>query len=323
MPHASIASLSFVQRWRYALKPASWPKILVPATLGQALGVAHLGRVDIAPGIFGFAWTWSLLAAVVLLNDYGDRDVDTLKRQMFPHGCSAKTIPDKILPARSVLMGGIAAAAVSVALAYYGESWLNRPGLGLAAIASLVIFVTYSFPPLRLNYRGGGELLEMLGCGFALPWMNAYMQGGLGKLDSDLWFPKAGAVLFGVAALALASAVASGLSDEASDRKGGKRTLTTMLGNAWARRITESLLVVAVIAWLGAAMLSDHVPALVVLGASGVVLFYHRAMLKLSTSAVTNAFEAQAHYKNALHMAVWRGTRTLALLLVVHRIFLS
>ena len=31
-------------RWWFALKPASWPKILVPAAVGQALGAAAAGR---------------------------------------------------------------------------------------------------------------------------------------------------------------------------------------------------------------------------------------------------------------------------------------
>ena len=42
----------------------------------------------------------------------------------------------------------------------------------------MFVFVAYTLPPLRLNYRGGGELLEMLGVGLALPLYNVYLQAG-------------------------------------------------------------------------------------------------------------------------------------------------
>ena len=77
------------------------------------------------------------------------------------------------------------------------------------------------------------------------------------------------------------------------------------------------------IAWGIAALVSPHVSFIVVVPASVVVLYYRHKMQVVSTSAVTNAFEAQAHYKDALHQAVWRGGRTLALMLVVKRLFLS
>ncbi|MEB3327874.1 MAG: hypothetical protein VKQ33_01435 [Candidatus Sericytochromatia bacterium] len=36
---------------------------------------------------------------IVPLDDWADARVDRLKREMFPTGCSPKTIPDGVLPA--------------------------------------------------------------------------------------------------------------------------------------------------------------------------------------------------------------------------------
>lgn len=307
------------QRWRFALKPASWPKLFVPAFLGQAIGATHRGGLDLVPAMAGFALTFLMLVFIVLMNDVVDADVDAIKRRRFPQ-TSPKTIPDGVLPARTVGIVGAAAGVAALAFAYYCEGWLNRPEAYLATVLCLGIFSAYSLWPLRLNYRGGGELLEMVGTGFALPWLNAYLQGGLG-VESLAWLPRPWAVLVGMLALALASAIASGLSDEVSDREGGKRTFVTRFGNPMARRATEALLVVAVVAWIGAALLSPHVPILAVLLPSGIVLWNLRTMRALSTSAVTNAFEAQKRYKDALHKAIWSGAQWLAMLLLGLKVF--
>ena len=310
------------ERWRHALKPDSWSKLLVPTYLGQALGAAHLGRLDLAPAFAGVVFTYLALTFIVLVNDVSDQEVDRIKRKLFPHGCSPKTIPDGILPASRLLLVGLGAGALAIGFAFWAQDWLNRPGLGLGALVALALFAAYSLPPLKLNYRGGGELLEMLGVGFALPWLNAYMQGGLGA-ESLAWLPRAWPVLIGCLALALASAVASGLSDEVSDKRGGKRTLTTTLGNPMARRLTELLVALGAMGWLLAGVFAEHVPLVVVLLPAAILAYRLRAMLAKSTSAVTNAFGEQAVYKAHLHRGIWRATEILAFSLLAHRLFLG
>ena len=310
------------ERWRHALKPDSWSKLVIPTYLGQALGAAHLGRLDLAPAFAGMVFTYLALTFIVLMNDVSDREVDQIKRRLFPRSGSPKTIPDGILPASRLFMVGIAAGIGAVGFAYFAEGWLNRPGLGLSAALALGLFVAYSLPPLKLNYRGGGEALEMIGVGFALPWLNAYMQGGLG-VESLAWLPRAWPILIGSSVLALASAVASGLSDEVSDRKGGKRTLTTTLGNPMARRLTELLVALGALAWLVAGFAAEHVPLVVVLLPVALLAYRLRRMVALSTDAVTNAFGEQAAYKTQLHRGIWRSTEVLALSLLGHRLFLG
>src|SRR5690606_32965293 len=193
-------------------------------------------------------FTLSDLAFIVFLNDWGDQDVDRIKRQMFPHGCSPKTIPDGILSSRSLLSAGLSAGAAGLCIALVGE-WgfaklgAPRPGLSWLAVACLSLFVAYSLPPLRLNYRGGGEALEMLGVGVALPYLNFILQSG--EWWSVWLWPLAGFAL-----LSLGSALASGLSDEESDRAGGKRTLASVAGNEVVRRVTELLVVLGALAWV-------------------------------------------------------------------------
>jgi 1,4-dihydroxy-2-naphthoate octaprenyltransferase/chlorophyll synthase len=301
-----LASSSISARFRYALKIASWPKLLVPVAFGQVLGALGAGRFDGCAALYAFAFAVFDLAFIVLLNDYGDREVDAIKRRMFPDGCSPKTIPDGILPAHALLFAGVAAGALSLGVSLLAAMRLDRPLLPAMAMGCLLVFVAYTLPPLRLNYRGGGELLEMLGVGVFLPLFSAYLQGG----DP---LPSLSVLLPGYALLSLSSAVASGLSDEQSDRRGGKRTVVTLVGNRLARRIVEGSRALGALAWVLPFLLPPPVmPFWVILPALSVMALAFRDMRRLSGSAVTGAFREQGLYKAALHRALWWGTLALA-----------
>jgi len=306
--------MSFSARWWFALKPNSWPKLLVPTLLGQTLGLAAARGLDLGAMLVGLVYALGLLVCIVLLNDWGDREVDSLKRRMFPDGCSPKTIPDGILPARSVLVGGLGGGVVALAAAALGQRWLGRPDLLLYAAGGMALFFAYTFPPLKLNYRGGGELLEALGVGAVLPWTQAYLQG------EQAWHTAYG-LLGGFTLLSIASALASGLSDEQSDRAGGKRTVATLLGNRATRRCTEACVALGAVAWLAAALIIPAVPWWSVLPAIAVVLYNGVQLRIASHRAQTNAFAAQKIYKRLLHNAIWHGATTLALVLALAAVY--
>lgn len=302
-------------RLAYAVKPLSWPKLLVPAFFGQALGFATTGTFSWPGLVVGALYVVTHLLMVVLLNDYADRKVDAIKREMFAREGSPKTIPDGILSERAVLALGIAALAACGAVAFFSERLLGRPGLFALGVGGIAIFLAYSFPPLRLNYRGGGELLEAFGVGYFLPAFEALLQGGtVEAIRSPLYV---GTVFF-----AASSAVASGLSDERSDVRGGKRTAVTVFGNARARAAILALAFAGALAWAAAAPASGLHPALA-LALIALVAPNLARLPKLARGAVTDAFAAQAALKDELHRVIWRGTALLGVALVAQRLYES
>ncbi len=306
------AELPLHRRWLFALKPASWPKLLVAAVLGQGIGVASAGRVDFVALGLGLAFTVLHLAFVVLINDWGDQDVDALKRRLYPddlpNRCSPKTIPDDVLEARSVLLGGVGAGVLALAVAGVGEHFLGRPGLLGGAALCLLLLVAYTLPPIRLNYRGGGEVLEMVGVGFFLPWWSAYLQSGKAM-------PGGLVVLPAFALLSLASALASGLADEESDRLGGKRTFTTSFGPHAVRQAAEGLVMGAMLVWAALPWLAPYYAQLwMVLPVVVVMVVDYRELL---VDGQHSADPMHRHYKALLHQCIWRGAVMMAVMLAL------
>ena len=308
------AELPLHRRWLFALKPASWPKLLVAAVLGQGIGIAGVGRVSAWGLALGLSFTVLLLAFVVLVNDWGDREVDAIKRRLYPtsgpdgspDGCSPKTIPDDVLDERSVLIGGAGAGLLALAVAGLGEVWLARPGLLGGAAACLGLLVLYTLPPVRLNYRGGGEVLEMLGVGFFLPWWNAYLQGA----DP---MPTGLVVLPAFALLSLASALASGLADEESDRLGGKRTFTTSFGPLAVCQAAEGLVIGAMLVWAALPWLAPRYAQLwIVLPVVVVMVVDYRELLAHGRDPDDAMYRG---YKSRLHQCIWRGGVMMAAML--------
>lgn len=289
-----------LERWRFALKPASWPKLLVPALLGHGLGVDVTGSIAWGALALGLVLTALDTVFVVCLNDWGDQKVDALKRRMFPES-SPKTIPDGVLPASVLAFAGITAGIFALVLAALFGPLLGRPLLLPMMAGALGLFWLYSLPPIRLNYRGGGELLEAIGVGLALPLLSSYLQSGA-------LAPPSVSMLLGWTLLALSSAVASGLSDERSDAAGGKRTFVTWLGNARSRTLIEVLALVGPLLWLGAAFFIESGPPKM-LGILAALFAFDEwwTLKRRSHDAQTDAFASLQHYKAALHALIWRA----------------
>ena len=118
--HPSVSGEPFARswpwwrRWWYAAKPGSWPKLLVPMLLGQALGAREVATPSVAALLGGGVMTIALLCFIVFANDAGDVEVDRIKRRMFPQGCSPKTVPDGVLTRRALVLGGAATYGVTV-----------------------------------------------------------------------------------------------------------------------------------------------------------------------------------------------------------------
>ena len=245
----SSPGLRTVTAWLRASRLPSQSYIAPPLLFGQAYHYHQTGQLDLAVllvvqlfGIFDQLY-------IVYSNDYADQETDLLNRTSTAFSGGSRVLVDGDLQPRQlraaipITAGGCMLCGLILALGF--GRWLALP---LSALALLLLWA-YSYPPLRLSYRGGGELLQMLGVGLVLPCFGYQAQGG--SLADFPW-----AMLWVLLPTHLACAVATALPDEPSDRRSHKRTLVVWFGPRAARAAVVALNLVSLgaltqVSWLG------------------------------------------------------------------------
>jgi 1,4-dihydroxy-2-naphthoate octaprenyltransferase len=292
-----------VQKWLYAFRLSSWHRTIMPFLLGVGLGVHRAHELSIGPLLLGLVYCFAGSIFVNLVNDLYDAKVDAIKRQMFPSQTKPKTIPDGLILREHVFNGAIIAGLSALGISVLGAIFFGLAQLPAYALICGAIFIAYTLPPVKLNYRGGGELLEMIGLGFAVPLFGAYM--GSHQDVRLVNFYETLPLLLPFWPLVFAKAIGRSLDDEESDRAGGKTTVATLLGNKKAKAIAEySVLAGAVILALLNALSHQYHPLVfgplfVVFGA---VFFVLRG---INPKALTNSFPEIERYERTLQFGLW------------------
>lgn len=210
--------------WLRAARLPAQSNIALPLFVGQALA---------CPGRAGLSWTTAALVGafglfdqlyIVFANDVADVETDRDNATPTPFSGGSRVLVRGELAPRSLLHAAVASAAaagiVSAVLAVRSGA-VALVGLWALAVALLH---AYSFRPLCLSYRGGGEALQVLGTGVVLPLYGFAAQTG--TLHTFPW-----AALAWIAPMRVACAIATSLPDEPSDRRADKRTLVVALGS--------------------------------------------------------------------------------------------
>ena len=174
-----------------------------------------------------FAWGSAIVLAAVLSvnygNDYFDTEVDRLNETSPISGGSGVLLKNPELMYLSKWIA-ICLMTLSIALAVAFVLVFRFPLFFIALVVlgnGLVWF--YSAPPLRLSYRGLGEITTMLAVGLMLPCAGYFiMLGSLGGLSWAFSFP--------VVLYALSVIVSVEIPDMEGDGKGGKYTLVVRRG---------------------------------------------------------------------------------------------
>lgn len=227
-----------VRAWLQAARPLAQVNILVPLLFGQAMAFAATGR-------FSLRWLWvsaqlGLLVQLVIVfaNEFADRETDAHNTTYARFSGGSRVLPEGRLAPTAVRSAALVALAalfvVCGGLALFG----GRPWLPLLALATAILVWLYDHPPLRLSYRGYGELVQGLGTGVVLPLAGFYVQAG----------GFAGFVGWSVVPMLLLGAVGNivtALPDYPSDRASGKRSYPVRNGQWVARRHALELLALA------------------------------------------------------------------------------
>lgn len=243
--------------WWLASRTPSVVKILFPIALGVSIGYSTHGTFDVVTLLLAMAYGWLNQLTIIFLNDAADYSADIYHSKKFPHLIDPRVIPNRWLTHRQILIAGWVATLLMIAVTVVAALWCYRPFAPAFALLSVAFIWAYSFPPIKINYRGYGELLEMTGVGVILPWLGFYFCTG------DIAFPVVTAIPMML--LALSGSIASTLKHMPADIETGKRTVPVRNGLTAANRITLSALLAAMVATVVIVALGYFHPAALVI----------------------------------------------------------
>jgi len=198
---------------------------MLPVLVGSLIAFNRTGDLKVANLVFAELIALFVLIATAFGNDYADAETDRLNRSFNMFSGGSRVIPEGLITTRHMLVATAIASVLSVALSigfiffFKGHTFVL-----ILNLIGLLIGVGYSLPPLRINYRGFGELFVMLMYGpFSLFFGYTAQLGA--ELDARVLY------LSGLLAVAVFLMIlVTEIPDTATDRISGKKTIPSLFG---------------------------------------------------------------------------------------------
>jgi 1,4-dihydroxy-2-naphthoate polyprenyltransferase len=262
---------------------------LVPVLLGLAVA-ARVGVFDLLSAVITLIAASALHLGLNVANDVFDTlqgaDDANLTPTKFSGG--SRVLQNALVTIREMSLLAIACYGIAAALGVILLILRGSPALIVIAVLGFCISVAYTMPPLKLVYRGLGEISTAIGFGPVM-LLGAYVVQSRGSLSLE-----AALLSVPVALLVALILYVNEIPDRAGDASAGKRTLPVRWSKAavmvgWDAAVVGTFLSVT----LGVAVGLLPIPALLALLAiplarrvhSGLVQFYDNPYALMSTMA--------------------------------------
>jgi 1,4-dihydroxy-2-naphthoate octaprenyltransferase len=211
-----------------------YPPVAVLYGLGALAARDQTERFDWTLCALGLAYLFLVIVATSMSNDYFDHASDAVNANAGPFSGGSRVLVDGSLDFAAVraaiLFAGAAAVFVSAVLASIAPAE-HRPAIVLLLALGMLLGLGYTLPPLKLSYRGLGELDVAFMHSIFVVLFGYVVQAGDWRhpLPYVLSLPSFFAVL---SAITLA-----GVPDQAADASVGKRSWTVLFGPGTAATI--------------------------------------------------------------------------------------
>ncbi len=207
-------------------RPKFLPYSAVLYALGATVAVHRGIPIAIGPYLHGQLFIWCTHLMTHYCNEYFDLEADRENRAPTPMTGGSRVLVEGLLPPAVALQAALVLLFLSVGLLS------GMPSAGARAIGCgmLALAWFYTAPPLRLNYRGLGEVSVSLVLNVATPLLAYQLQAG--PMDARLAF-----VLLPGAVVQVVRMMIMNLMDHDGDLAAGKRTLVTVVGRARVKHV--------------------------------------------------------------------------------------
>jgi 1,4-dihydroxy-2-naphthoate octaprenyltransferase len=222
--------------WFQAARLPSVVNIIIPLLFGVAI-TGHIVTID---GIFHLLLLSFLFSlTIVFLNDAADVKADENNSNYTMYSGGSRVIQEGKISQKSLSKAGYSVALLLVIVGVALSIVTQNTFLFVYPIVSIVLLFSYSYPPVKLNYRGGGELLQGIGCGIVLPMFGYSLFSGSHLFDISILLPYC---LFHVA-----SSIGTSLPDTEADIKSNKKTIAAIYGKEIGSFIAATIIIMTTI----------------------------------------------------------------------------
>jgi len=216
--------------------------------LGTLFAVISGATFDVYRFIFGYAIVFTAVLAVSYSNNYFDASTDKYSTQTAFSGGSKILVehPELLRLAKWIAIGLF---VLSIILGFLFMVVFSYPiTFPILVILSNILGWVYTAPPIKLVYRGLGELSTMIAAGFIIPGMGCFVV--IGKIDASFVVLAIPFLMYG-----FAFSINFEIPDINADLRGNKKTLIVRKGQRFGFILTVLLLFLATLSFLVIAQL--------------------------------------------------------------------
>ncbi|HQM94258.1 MAG TPA: prenyltransferase [Methanofastidiosum sp.] len=266
--------------WLKIIRLQFYPMTFLAYTVGAMSSLKILAKFDLTVYLLGYLAMFFIEFVTVISNEYFDYETDSINRNYSQFtGGSRMLVEGKILlndVQKATIFGLVMVFILGIILTYMTNIYSF-----IVLLIGLILGLSYTLPPIKLSYRGLGELdvgvthsFYIVIAGFLLqsqridltfPWL----------ISIPLFFSVFGAIIL------------AGFPDLSADQKVGKRTLTVILGKKRATIlsiISISLSIISSIIIVILGILGSLGMLFIVAIAQGIILLYLLSVLFRSDS---------------------------------------
>ena len=227
--------------WLKALRLQFYPMTFAAYAAGAFAAVSSGYAFDSLLFWLGYLWIFLLEVATVFTNDYFDFQADKQNKFFGPFNGGSRVLVEGDLRPESLKRASLLAFGLSLLAAIL--LLISFPGPGLSIFLFIALFYTialgYTIPPLRLSYRGLGELDVALTHSIAVI-LSGYVFLGGSFTDPLPWLLSTPLFL-----AILPSIILAGIPDYEADKAVSKNTLAVRLGRKGAARLAAAIALLA------------------------------------------------------------------------------
>lgn len=217
-------------------------------TLGVLLALFSGATFSLEPVLLGLIIVLFSQASVSYGNDFFDLHVDRFNQpRLFSGGSGVLTENPELIPLAkwfALILMGLSVSLAGVFAVIFSFSWL----FVVYVIVANLLGWFYSAPPLRLAYRGWGEITAALILGILTPGLGYLVLAG--KFDAYFLF-----FAFPLFLYVFAFLLNVEIPDVEGDLQGGKKTLVVRKGQGFSFKLSVFAIGLAIIYLAGSAML--------------------------------------------------------------------